>query len=118
MYMLSRRRGNWRMNIRMQHKMTIKNKFLNWVKQLKADLQALQIAVKLNLIPWHTKLLVLITAAYALSPIDLIGAFRRLHYCSIAYCKPDFHGHYDGECRAAFNYSKCFYLAYCFAFNG
>ena len=55
--------------------MEIKDKFLNWIQHLKGELKALQVAVRLNLIPWYAKLLVLITIAYALSPIDLIPDF-------------------------------------------
>ena len=49
--------------------------FLRRVKQIKKELSALQVAVKLDLIPWYAKLLVLITVAYVLSPIDLIPDF-------------------------------------------
>ncbi|GEO03874.1 hypothetical protein AAE02nite_15380 [Adhaeribacter aerolatus] len=46
-----------------------------WAKQLKRELNALQIAYTKNLVPWYIKILILITVAYALSPVDLIPDF-------------------------------------------
>ena len=47
----------------------------NWVKKIKKNLTALQIAFSQNLVPWHVKILIAITIGYALSPIDLIPDF-------------------------------------------
>lgn len=45
------------------------------VNKLKADLKALRIALQENLVPWYAKLLIVITVAYAFSPVDLIPDF-------------------------------------------
>ena len=46
-----------------------------WARHLKSELNALQIAVSKDLVPWHVKLLIILTIGYALSPIDLIPDF-------------------------------------------
>lgn len=51
------------------------NRFKNWVKRLKRDLNALRIAMIENLVPWYVKILIIVTVGYALSPIDLIPDF-------------------------------------------
>ncbi|GGK65922.1 YkvA family protein [Rufibacter glacialis] len=50
-------------------------KLKQWAKQLKADLQALALAVTDARVPWYAKVMAGITVAYALSPIDLIPDF-------------------------------------------
>lgn len=47
----------------------------NKAKKLKSELLALSIAVKDPRVKWYVKLLLSITIAYALSPIDLIPDF-------------------------------------------
>lgn len=42
---------------------------------LKQEIKALRIALAEDLVPWHVKLLIVLTVAYALSPIDLIPDF-------------------------------------------
>ncbi len=42
---------------------------------LKQELKALRIALAEDLVPWHVKVLIIFTVAYALSPIDLIPDF-------------------------------------------
>ncbi|MEE4011537.1 YkvA family protein [Roseibium sp. FZY0029] len=46
-----------------------------WAKRIKRDLHALYLAGRDPRVPWYVKLLVVATAAYALSPIDLIPDF-------------------------------------------
>jgi len=50
-------------------------KLKQWASQLKADLQALALAVTDARVPWYAKAVAAITVAYALSPIDLIPDF-------------------------------------------
>jgi uncharacterized membrane protein YkvA (DUF1232 family) len=50
-------------------------KLKQWAKQLKADIQALALAVQDARVPWYAKVMAGITVAYALSPIDLIPDF-------------------------------------------
>jgi uncharacterized membrane protein YkvA (DUF1232 family) len=46
-----------------------------WAKRIKRDLHALYLAGRDPRVPWYVKLLAVATAAYALSPIDLIPDF-------------------------------------------
>lgn len=46
-----------------------------YIQKIKSDLNALRIALRENLVPWHVKLLIVITIAYAFSPVDLIPDF-------------------------------------------
>lgn len=46
-----------------------------WARGLKRDVLALYLAGRDPRVPWHAKALALATAAYALSPIDLIPDF-------------------------------------------
>jgi uncharacterized membrane protein YkvA (DUF1232 family) len=47
----------------------------SWAKGMKRDVFALYLAGRDPRVPWYAKLLALATAAYALSPIDLIPDF-------------------------------------------
>ncbi len=46
-----------------------------WVRRTKSDTYALYLASRNPATPWYAKLIALLTAAYALSPIDLIPDF-------------------------------------------
>jgi uncharacterized membrane protein YkvA (DUF1232 family) len=46
-----------------------------WARRIKVDVVALYIAGQDRRTPWHAKVVALVTAAYALSPIDLIPDF-------------------------------------------
>lgn len=46
-----------------------------WAKRIKRDLHALYLASRDPRVPWYAKALAVATAAYALSPIDLIPDF-------------------------------------------
>lgn len=46
-----------------------------WARSIKRDVFALYLAGRDPRVPWFAKLLALVTAAYALSPIDLIPDF-------------------------------------------
>lgn len=46
-----------------------------WARTVKRDVHALWLAARDKRTPWYAKLLALIIAAYALSPIDLIPDF-------------------------------------------
>jgi uncharacterized membrane protein YkvA (DUF1232 family) len=46
-----------------------------WAKRIKRDLHALYLAGRDPRVPWYVKMLAIATAAYALSPIDLIPDF-------------------------------------------
>jgi uncharacterized membrane protein YkvA (DUF1232 family) len=46
-----------------------------WARTIKRDVHALYLASRDPRVPWHAKLLALVVAAYALSPIDLIPDF-------------------------------------------
>ena len=46
-----------------------------WARTIKRDVVALWLAARDSRTPWYAKLLALVTAAYALSPIDLIPDF-------------------------------------------
>jgi len=46
-----------------------------WACTIKRDVVALWLAAKDSRTPWYAKLLAMVTAAYALSPIDLIPDF-------------------------------------------
>lgn len=50
-------------------------RFREWARRLKRDLKALRIALKEDLVPWYVKVLIIVTVAYALSPVDLIPDF-------------------------------------------
>lgn len=47
----------------------------NWAKIVRRDVHALYLASSDPRVPWHAKLLAILVAAYALSPIDLIPDF-------------------------------------------
>ena len=47
----------------------------SWANTIKRDVLALYLAGRDPRVPWHVKLLAAVTAAYALSPIDLIPDF-------------------------------------------
>ncbi|ABK19525.1 YkvA family protein [Syntrophobacter fumaroxidans] len=47
----------------------------SWAKTMKRDILALYLAGRDPRVPWYVKLLAAATAAYALSPIDLIPDF-------------------------------------------
>lgn len=44
----------------------------NWARLIKRDVHAVFLASKDPRVPWHAKVLALLVAAYAVSPIDLI----------------------------------------------
>lgn len=46
-----------------------------WASEIKRDVLALYLAGRDSRVPWYAKVLALATAAYALSPIDLIPDF-------------------------------------------
>lgn len=46
-----------------------------WAAEIKRDVLALYLAGRDSRVPWYVKVLALATAAYALSPIDLIPDF-------------------------------------------
>ncbi len=46
-----------------------------WARAIKRDVLALYLAARDSRVPWYAKVLALVTAAYALSPIDLIPDF-------------------------------------------
>lgn len=46
-----------------------------WARAIKRDVHALYLASRDPRVPWHAKLIGLLVAAYALSPIDLIPDF-------------------------------------------
>ncbi|GFP75907.1 YkvA family protein [Clostridium fungisolvens] len=50
-------------------------KIKQWAKKLKSNIAILYLAYKHELTPWYAKLTVIITAGYALSPIDIIPYF-------------------------------------------
>jgi len=56
-------------------KQTTLEKFKDWARRLKRELKALRIALTDNLVPWYVKTLIVLTVAYALSPVDLIPDF-------------------------------------------
>lgn len=56
-------------------KKTAFDKFKDWARRLKRELKALRIALADDLVPWYVKVLIVLTVAYALSPIDLIPDF-------------------------------------------
>src|ERR1700743_680432 len=47
----------------------------NWARALKRDTYAVYLAARSPDTPWHVKIVALVVAAYALSPIDLIPDF-------------------------------------------
>ena len=47
----------------------------SWAQVIKRDILALYLAARDPRVPWYAKLLAALTAAYALSPIDLIPDF-------------------------------------------
>ncbi|WP_423738485.1 YkvA family protein [Christiangramia crocea] len=58
-----------------KNKLNYLDKFRNWAARLKKELKALRIAVIDNLVAWYVKALIILTVAYALSPVDLIPDF-------------------------------------------
>jgi uncharacterized membrane protein YkvA (DUF1232 family) len=46
-----------------------------WARRMKRDTMALYLARRDPRVPWHAKAMAMVTAAYALSPIDLIPDF-------------------------------------------
>ncbi len=46
-----------------------------WTRSVKRDILALYLAARDPRVPWHAKAMAVATAAYALSPIDLIPDF-------------------------------------------
>lgn len=56
-------------------KATLLQRLRQWAKAIKRDVHALWLAARDPRTPWHAKLLALLVAAYALSPIDLIPDF-------------------------------------------
>jgi uncharacterized membrane protein YkvA (DUF1232 family) len=46
-----------------------------WARAIKRDVHALWLAARDPRTPWYAKLLALVVAAYALSPVDLIPDF-------------------------------------------
>lgn len=55
--------------------MEIKQRMIQWAKQLKRDLIAIYIAMKNPKTPWYARAMALIVVGYAFSPIDLIPDF-------------------------------------------
>ncbi|AMN52984.1 membrane protein [Labrenzia sp. CP4] len=53
----------------------LKDTIKTWAKRIKRDLHALYLAGRDPRVPWYVKALAIATAAYALSPIDLIPDF-------------------------------------------
>jgi uncharacterized membrane protein YkvA (DUF1232 family) len=47
----------------------------DWARRMKRDTLALYLARRDPRVPWHAKAMAMVTAAYALSPIDLIPDF-------------------------------------------
>jgi uncharacterized membrane protein YkvA (DUF1232 family) len=47
----------------------------NWARALKRDVHAIYLASRDPRVPWYAKVLALVVAGYALSPIDLIPDF-------------------------------------------
>ena len=47
----------------------------DWAREIKRDVHALWLAGRDPRVPWYAKLVALLVAAYALSPIDLIPDF-------------------------------------------
>ena len=58
-----------------KNKKTIIERLKDWARRLKRDLNALRIALAENLVPWYVKVIIIVTVAYALSPVDLIPDF-------------------------------------------
>ena len=55
--------------------MTLIEGFKAWVRKIKNEFNALRIALTNAKTPWYAKTIIIITVAYALSPIDLIPDF-------------------------------------------
>jgi uncharacterized membrane protein YkvA (DUF1232 family) len=53
----------------------VKGKWEKWVSVLKQDTYALYLASRDRRVPWAAKIVLIVVAAYALSPIDLIPDF-------------------------------------------
>jgi uncharacterized membrane protein YkvA (DUF1232 family) len=51
------------------------NRLKHWARLIKRDVHALYLAARDPRVPWYTKVLAVVVAAYALSPIDLIPDF-------------------------------------------
>jgi uncharacterized membrane protein YkvA (DUF1232 family) len=58
-----------------REKPTLKDRLRQWARAIKRDVHALWLAARDSRTPLVAKLLALVTAAYALSPIDLIPDF-------------------------------------------
>lgn len=56
-------------------KASIISRIKTWARNLKQELVALQISLTYKLVPWYVKALIIMTIAFALSPIDLIPDF-------------------------------------------
>lgn len=54
---------------------TVLTRARQWARAIKRDVHALWLAARDSRTHWYAKLLALVTAAYALSPIDLIPDF-------------------------------------------
>lgn len=54
---------------------SILTRIRQWARAIKRDVHALWLAARDSRTPWYAKMLALVTAAYALSPIDLIPDF-------------------------------------------
>jgi len=55
--------------------MSMKERLKSWARALKRDVHALYLAGRDPSVPWFAKVLAVIVAAYALSPIDLVPDF-------------------------------------------
>ena len=53
----------------------MKGKWRKWVSVLKQDTYALYLASRDRRVPWAAKIVLIVVAAYALSPIDLVPDF-------------------------------------------
>ena len=53
----------------------MKGKWEKWVSVLKQDTYALYLASRDRRVPWAAKIVLIVVAAYALSPIDLVPDF-------------------------------------------
>ena len=51
------------------------NSLKHWARAIKGDIHALYLASRDPRVPWYAKLLAILVAGYALSPIDLIPDF-------------------------------------------
>jgi uncharacterized membrane protein YkvA (DUF1232 family) len=51
------------------------NRLKNWARAIKRDIHALYLASRDPRVPWYAKVLAIVVAGYAISPIDLIPDF-------------------------------------------